>query len=69
MSQHKKPSTSETIQEFKIHWDLKSRDHKTWPEYTIVTDENLAAVLELLKAGVAVGRGDVLEVKVGKGEE
>jgi hypothetical protein len=55
----------ESIQEFKIHWDTKTRDAKIWPEYTVVTEENLEAVLEVLKVGV--GR-DVLEVRVGKDE-
>jgi hypothetical protein len=65
MAKHKSADAKETIQEFKIHWDLKSRDAKVWPEYTVVTDENLGAILELLK--LAPGR-DVLEVKVGKAE-
>ncbi|KAF2818351.1 hypothetical protein CC86DRAFT_375846 [Ophiobolus disseminans] len=67
MGKYKKndEGSKETIQEFKIHWDLKSRDGKIWPEYTVLTDENFGAVLEMLK----LGRGaDVLEVKVGKGE-
>ena len=67
MAKHKKSdeSTKETIQEFKIHWDTKSRDSKIWPEYTVVTDENIGAILELLK--IAPGK-DVLEIKVGKSE-
>jgi hypothetical protein len=68
MGKYKKADESgapETIQEFKIHWDTKTRDAKIWPEYTVVTEENLEAVLEVLKVGV--GR-DVLEVRVGKGE-
>ena len=67
MSKHKKTDegSKETIQEFKIHWDTKSRDAKLWPEYTVVTDENFGAVIEMLK--LAPGK-DVLEIKVGKGE-
>ena len=67
MSKHKTPDSAskETIQEFKVHWDTKSRDPKLWPEYTIVTDDNFGAILELLK--LAPGK-DVLEVKVGKAE-
>jgi hypothetical protein len=68
MGKYKKADESgakETIQEFRIHWDTKSRDAKIWPEYTVVTEENLGAILELLKG--APGR-DVLEIKVGKGE-
>ena len=66
MAKHKSTSSKESIQEFKIHWDTKSRDPKIWPEYTIITDENFAAILELLKSA---GGKDVIEVKVGKDEE
>ncbi|KAH8727733.1 hypothetical protein GQ44DRAFT_702888 [Phaeosphaeriaceae sp. PMI808] len=55
----------ERIQEFKIHWDTKARDGRIWPEFTVVTDENFAAIVELLK--IAPGK-DVLEVKMGKDE-
>jgi hypothetical protein len=65
MAQHKKVEGKEIIEEFKIHWDTKTRDGKVWPEYTVVTNENLGAILEVLKGNV--GR-DVLEVRVGKGE-
>jgi hypothetical protein len=67
MGKYKKQdeNSKETIQELKIHWDTKSRDGKLWPEYTIVTDDNFGAILELLK--IAPGK-DVLEVKVGKDE-
>jgi hypothetical protein len=65
MAQHKKAGESEIIQEFKIHWDTKTRDGKIWPEYTVVTEENFGAILELLKGNP--GR-DVLEVRVGKNE-
>ena len=53
------------IQEFKIHWDNKARDARIWPEYTVLTEENLGAVVEILKRDV---RGGVLEVKMGKDE-
>ncbi|KAH4019288.1 hypothetical protein HBI81_192610 [Parastagonospora nodorum] len=65
MSQHKNPETKEQIQEFKIHWDRQARDGKIWPEYTVVHEGNLEAVVEMLK--VSPGR-DVLEVRVGKVE-
>ena len=65
MSKHKSPDSNETIQEFKIHWDTKTRDGKIWPEYTVLTDDNLPAVLELLKANPVTG---VLEIKMGKAE-
>ena len=56
----------EKIQEYKIHWNPRERDPKIWPEHTIVTEENFAAILEVLKLSPASG---VLEVKVGKGDE
>ncbi|KAH7081309.1 hypothetical protein BKA63DRAFT_561859 [Paraphoma chrysanthemicola] len=65
MAKHKKADQKETIQEIKMHWDTKSRDASMWPKHTIITDENFAAVLELVK--VAPGK-DVLEIKVGKDE-
>jgi len=66
MAKHKpKDAPQEQIQELRIHWSENGRDRKVWPEYTVVTEENLAGIVELLKAGI--GR-DVLEVKVGKGE-
>ncbi|KAF2015604.1 hypothetical protein BU24DRAFT_421898 [Aaosphaeria arxii CBS 175.79] len=55
----------ETIQEFRVHWSEAGRDRKVWPEYTTLTEGNLAAVLEVLKLGVGK---DVLEIKLGKGE-
>lgn len=67
MAKHKSAEApKEIIQEFKIHWDTKTRDGKIWPEYTVVTDENFPAILELLKGNPTMG---VLEIKVGKGDE
>ncbi|ORY18185.1 hypothetical protein BCR34DRAFT_554362 [Clohesyomyces aquaticus] len=65
MAKHKSKDTVESIQEIRVHWSSEGRDRKMWPEYTVVTEENLTAVLEMLRIGV--GR-DVLEVKVGKAE-
>lgn len=65
MGKYKSKETQESIQEFKIHWSDAGRDRKVWPEYTIVTEENLPALLELLRLGQGK---DVLEIKVGKGE-
>ena len=65
MSQHKNVDVKEQIQEFKIHWDRQARDGKIWPEYTVVHEGNLEAVVEMLR--LSPGR-DVLEVKVGKVE-
>jgi hypothetical protein len=65
MAKHKaKDGPAEQIQEFKIHWDTKGRE-KLWPEYTVVTEDNFAAIVELLKANATMG---VLEVKLGKNE-
>src|SRR5690242_19023408 len=66
MGKYKSTETKEQIQEFRIHWSSKEYDLKVWPEYTVVTDENLGAILELLKKDPKSG---VLEVKVGKPEE
>jgi hypothetical protein len=65
MAKHKSQDTQESIQEFRFHWDTKARDAKIWPEYTVVTDENLPAIIELLKGNPVMG---VLEVKMGKAE-
>jgi hypothetical protein len=66
MAKHKAADgPKETIQEFRIHWDTKTRDGKIWPEYTVVTDGNFPAILELLKANPVMG---VLEIKLGSSE-
>lgn len=66
MSKYKsKEGAQESIQEFRIHWSESGRDRKVWPEYTILTESNLPAVLELLKVGAGK---DVLEIKVGAAE-
>jgi hypothetical protein len=66
MAKHKAADApKEQILEIKVHWSAVGRDRKVWPEYTVLTEENLGAILEVL------GRGEVkdaLEVKVGKGE-
>lgn len=65
MGKYKSKEAQEVIQEMKVHWSEAGRDRKVWPEYTIVTEENFPAILEVLKA--SPGR-DVLEIKVGKAE-
>jgi len=66
MAQHKaKDGPTEQIQEFRIHWDTKTRDAKIWPEYTVLTDDNFGAILELLKLNPVMG---ALEIKLGKDE-
>ena len=67
MAKHKAADgPKESIQEFKIHWDTKALDSKIWPQYTVVTEENFSAILELLKKNPVMG---VLEIKVGKGDD
>lgn len=66
MGKYKSSETKEQIQEFKIHWSSKEYDLKVWPEYTVVTDENFGAILEVLKKDPKSG---VLEIKVGKTDE
>ncbi|KAJ4294987.1 hypothetical protein N0V90_006995 [Kalmusia sp. IMI 367209] len=65
MAKHKTKDANEQIQEIRIHWSESGRDRKVWPEYTIVTEENFPAILELMKVGAGK---DVLEIKVGKAE-
>ncbi|KAJ4317308.1 hypothetical protein N0V94_004993 [Neodidymelliopsis sp. IMI 364377] len=65
MGKYKSSETKEQIQEFKIHWSSKEYDLKVWPEYTVVTDENFGAILDLLQKEPKSG---VLEIKVGKAE-
>lgn len=66
MAQHKaNDGPAEQIQEFRIHWDTKTRDAKIWPEYTVLTDANFGAIFELLKLNPVMG---VLEIKLGKDE-
>ncbi|KAH7113216.1 hypothetical protein B0J11DRAFT_145346 [Dendryphion nanum] len=65
MGKYKSKDVQETVQELRIHWSEAGRDRKVWPEYTIVTDQNWPAILELLRLGAGK---DVLEVKVGKDE-
>ncbi|KAF2714320.1 hypothetical protein K504DRAFT_456554 [Pleomassaria siparia CBS 279.74] len=67
MSKYKKTAeTRETIESMRIHWAETGRDRNVWPEYTELTNENLPAIIELLR--LAPGKGDVLEIKVGKAE-
>ncbi|KAF2184020.1 hypothetical protein K469DRAFT_196788 [Zopfia rhizophila CBS 207.26] len=60
MGKYKSTDAVEQINEIRVHWAESGRDRKVWPEYTIVTEENVGAILEVLKG--SVGR-DVLEIK------
>lgn len=66
MAKHKAADApKESIQELKVHWSSMGRDFKVWPEYTVVTEANFPAILQVLSKGDAK---DVLEVKVGKAD-
>ncbi|KAF1958075.1 hypothetical protein CC80DRAFT_409649 [Byssothecium circinans] len=58
-----KDGPAEQIQAIKVHWSKSGRENKSWPEFTIVTEENMVALLKLLDSGK-----DVLEIKLGKEE-
>lgn len=61
MSKYKKESEEpEQVSEMKIRWSPAGRDAKIWPQSTVVTDENVGAVMRLVDPGK-----DVLEVKIG----
>ena len=51
------------ITEIRVHWAEAGRDRRVWPQYTIITEDNLAAVLDTIARGGGIGR-DVLEIKV-----
>ena len=65
MQKHKSTEVKEQIQEIRVHWSESGRDRKVWPEYTVVTEDNFAAILQVLKAS---GTKDVFEIKIGKVE-
>ncbi|KAF2807195.1 uncharacterized protein BDZ99DRAFT_421148 [Mytilinidion resinicola] len=56
----------EHITEFKIQWATEGRDMKFWPASTVITGENIEAVLAMVEKGA--GR-DVLVVSMGKAEK
>ncbi|CBY02382.1 predicted protein [Plenodomus lingam JN3] len=67
MASHKPPtSTPETIQQLRMHWDTKKLPAKMWPEYTVLTEENVNVILQIVGREFGIG---VLEVGLGKGEE
>lgn len=67
MASHKPPtSTPETIQQLRMHWDTKKLPAKMWPEYTVLTEENVNIILQIVGREFGIG---VLEVGLGKGEE
>ncbi|KAF2493020.1 hypothetical protein BU16DRAFT_529252 [Lophium mytilinum] len=55
----------EHITEFKIQWATEGRDMKFWPPSTVITGENIEAVLAMVEKGAGK---DVLVVSMAKGE-
>lgn len=66
MSKYKKAG-SEKVGEIKVKWSTAGRDTKVWPASTVLTDDNIEAVMRLIEDS-GVGK-DVLEVKLEKKEE
>jgi hypothetical protein len=67
MSKYKKKSEGkESVTELNIKWSPVGRDPKMWPQTTIVTEDNIDAVLAMVERS-GVGR-DVLEVKMAEGK-
>jgi len=63
MSKYKKKE-EEKVASMKIRWGASGgRDEKIWPKATVLTEENIEAVLMMMERGGGVGR-DVLEVKL-----
>lgn len=61
MSKYKKKEEgAENVSELKVRWSTGGRDPKVWPQSTIITEENVGAVLKLLDPAK-----DVLEAKLG----
>lgn len=65
MSKYKKAGT-EKVTEVKVIWSTQGRDSKTWPTSTVLTDDNIEAVLRLIEDS-GVGK-DVFEIKLEKDE-
>jgi len=63
----KKGGATPGVEEIRVRWDARSHDPKIFPASTVVTEDNLRAVVEMIgKSGV--GR-DTLEVRMAKEEE
>ncbi|QDS69299.1 hypothetical protein FKW77_002717 [Venturia effusa] len=69
MAKYKKKGAEEKVKSMKVKWGVSTGRDAIWPKATIVTEENLEAVLLMMERGGGVGR-DVLEVVLeGMGEE
>src|ERR1700744_2184955 len=63
MAHYKRPSDAPPgIEEIRVRWDARSHDPKISPASTVVTEDNLRAVVEMIGRS-GVGR-DTLEVRM-----
>jgi hypothetical protein len=60
MVKYKKAGPKERVTEIKVRWSAQGRDPKWWPHSTVVTEDNIDAVLSLVERS-GVGK-DLLEV-------
>jgi hypothetical protein len=61
MSKYKKKEEGgEKVGEIKVRWSSEGRDSKTWPQTTIITEENCEAVLKLIEPSK-----DTLDIHIG----
>lgn len=67
MVKYKKPGPKEKVTEMKVRWSTEGRDPKWWPHNTVMTEDNIDAVLSLVERS-GVGK-DVLEVTMAAGNE
>lgn len=67
MAKYKKTGPKEKVAELKVRWSNEGRDAKWWPQSTVITEDNIDAVLSLVERS-GVGK-DVLEVTMAGGEE
>ena len=61
MGKYRSKDISETVREITVKWAAEGRDSRVFVKETLVTEENVEAVLRMM--GVGVGR-DVFDVKV-----
>ena len=66
MSKYKKQGPKEKVTELRVRWCTDGRDPKWWPQSTVVSEDNIDAVLALVERS-GVGK-DVLEVTMSGGE-
>lgn len=66
MAKYKKQGPKEKVTEMKVRWSTEGRDPKWWPQSTVITEDNIDAVLSLIERS-GVGK-DVLEITMTGGE-